>query len=436
MSIRSDQTSIAPIISFRILFGILCFFGLLWSLAKNEIADRFWAADFYFTYWGFEFVSYPGDTGIIVLYLLAMIAALGIAFGAMYRLSVLVFALSFSYLHTVDATNYINHYYLIWIFSLFLFFVPANAAFSIDCRFGMVKRRNEIPYVYLLIFLVQIGIVYIFAGIAKLNADWLLRAMPLKIWLNQQVDFPLLGQLFDKNWVHIGMSFFAAFYDLSILFWLLWSKSRPYAYAAVVVFHLLTAMLFDIGLFPPLMIVACTLFFKADTHLKMLRKLGYKDAEESTVAFKNLSKPQLLFFSCFLLIQLFLPVRHIFFSNENILWTQDYYRYGWRLMLVENEGFATFTVRDRNSDQFWVVENAEFLTPYQIKRMSVQPEHIRQFAHHLSSVYAQKFGLKNPIINADVFVTLNGRPSKRLIDPKVNLAEIRDSWQKKDWILK
>jgi hypothetical protein len=168
----------------------------------------------------------------------------------------------------------------------------------------------------------------------------------------------------------------------------------------------------------------------------MLRKLGYKDAEESTVAFKNLSKPQLLFFSCFLLIQLFLPVRHIFFSNENILWTQDYYRYGWRLMLVENEGFATFTVRDRNSDQFWVVENAEFLTPYQIKRMSVQPEHIRQFAHHLSSVYAQKYGLKNPIINADVFVTLNGRPSKRLIDPKVNLAEIRDSWQKKDWILK
>ena len=131
-----------------------------------------------------------------------------------------------------------------------------------------------------------------------------------------------------------------------------------------------------------------------------------------------------------------LPVRHLFFSNENILWTQDYYRYGWRLMLVENEGFATFTVRDKYSDRFWVVDNSEYLSPYQIKRMSVQPEHIRQFAHYLSDVYAKKYLIRNPVVNADVFVTLNGRPSKRLIDPKVNLAEIKDSWQQKTWILR
>ena len=105
-------------------------------------------------------------------------------------------------------------------------------------------------------------------------------------------------------------------------------------------------------------------------------------------------------------------------------------------MLVENEGFATFTVRDKYSDRFWVVDNSEFLSPYQIKRMSVQPEHIRQFAHYLSDVYAKNFLIRNPIVNADVFVSLNCRPSKRLIDPKVNLAEIKDSWQQKTWILR
>jgi hypothetical protein len=427
-------TSIAPLITFRILFGILCFFGLLWSVAKNELAVRYWTANFYFKYWGFEWLPYPGDIGIVILYILAMISALGISFGAFYRLSVLLFALSFSYLHTVDASNFINHYYLIWIFAFYLFFVPANAALSIDSRMGWVKKRNEIPYMYLLVFLLQIGIVYTYAGIAKLNSDWIFRAMPLKIWLGQSADFPIIGGLFSQNWVHFAMSWFAAFYDLTIVFWLLRSKSRPYAYVAVLVFHLLTSMLFDIGLFPPLMIIACTLFFSPAIHVQFLSKLGYRQAEPLTLNTK-IQNPKILILSFFLLIQLFLPVRHWFLTKENILWTQDYYRYGWRLMLVENEGFASFTVCDANSNRFWVVDNNEYLTPYQIKRMSVQPEHIRQFAHYIAKLYARKYGLINPIVNADVFVTLNGRPSKRLIDPKVNLAAVKKNWQAKDWIL-
>ena len=431
----TNPISIAPLITFRILFGLLCFLGLLWSVGKNELAERYFNTQFHFKYWGFEWLPYPGDNGVVLLYVLAAVSALGIAFGAFYRLSVLLFALSFSYLHTVDSTNYINHYYLIWIFALYLLFAPANAAFSIDSRMGWVKKRTEIPGFYLLLFLVQIGIVYTFAGIAKINSDWIFSAMPMKIWLGQQVDFPILGALFGQNWVHFTMSWFAVFYDLTIFSWLLWSKSRPYAYMAVLVFHLLTSLLFDIGLFPPLMIVACTLFLSAETHLKLLSKLGFKPIENNSSALK-VNKIQLLFFTVFLIIQTLLPVRHLFFSNENILWTQDYYRYGWRLMLVENEGFVTFTVRDKYSDRFWVVDNSEFLSPYQIKRMSVQPEHIRQFAHYLSDVYAKKFLIRNPIVNADVFVSLNGRPSKRLIDPKVNLAEIKDSWHQKTWILR
>jgi hypothetical protein len=112
-------------------------------VAKNELAVRYWAANFYFKYWGFEWLPYPGDIGIVILYILAMISALGISFGAFYRLSVLLFALSFSYLHTVDASNFINHYYLIWIFAFYLFFVPANAALSIDSRMGWVKKEMK-----------------------------------------------------------------------------------------------------------------------------------------------------------------------------------------------------------------------------------------------------------------------------------------------------
>jgi hypothetical protein len=117
----NKNSPIAPLISFRILFGLLCFFGLLWSAVKGEIQGRYWDTDFHFKYWGFEWLPYPGDAGIILLYVLAALGALGIAFGALYKVSVSVFALSFSYLHTVDSSNFINHYYLIWIFTLVSF---------------------------------------------------------------------------------------------------------------------------------------------------------------------------------------------------------------------------------------------------------------------------------------------------------------------------
>ena len=128
-------------------------------------------------------------------------------------------------------------------------------------------------------------------------------------------------------------------------------------------------------------------------------------------------------------------MRHLIFTHENILWTQDYYRYGWRVMLVENEGLATFTVKDKNSDRFWIINNEEFLTGYQIKRMSVQPEHIRQFAHYLSKIYSEKYNLIAPAVHADIFVALNGRISSRLIDSNVDLTKIKDGWSKKNWIL-
>jgi hypothetical protein len=292
------------------------------------------------------------------------------------------------------------------------------------------------PYWCLLIFQIQTGIVYTFAGLAKLNPDWMFRAMPLKIWLGQHADFPVLGPLFVQNWAHFAMSWFGAFYDLTIFWWLLWSRSQPDMHSLqCLIFHLLTATLFDIGLFPPLMIVACTLFLSPELHEKFLSCFGYKKSLNDEVIYSRWNNYSLLFFTGFLLIQLFLPLRHLFFTNENIRWTQDYYRYGWRVMLVENEGLARFTVRERNSDRFWEVDNEAFLTGYQIKRMSVQPEHIRQFAHYLSKIYSEKYNIKNPIVNVDVQVSLNGRVSKRLIPPDLNLAEIYDSWGKKDWIL-
>ena len=43
----------------------------------------------------------------------------------------------------------------------------------------------------------QLGLVYVFGGLAKLQPDWLLHAQPLKLWLGANTDFPLVGAYFD-----------------------------------------------------------------------------------------------------------------------------------------------------------------------------------------------------------------------------------------------
>jgi hypothetical protein len=57
-----------------------------------------------------------------------------------------------------------------------------------------------------------------------------------------------------------------------------------------------------------------------------------------------------------------------------------------------------------------------------------------QYAHILKQEVESR-GLINPIINAEVYVTLNGSKSKLFIDPDVNLVELKDGWQPKNWIL-
>jgi hypothetical protein len=52
--------------------------------------------------------------------------------------------------------------------------------------------------------------VYFFAGVAKLNYDWLFRAMPLRIWLPPHIGLTLIGPLMDETWVAYAFSWFGA----------------------------------------------------------------------------------------------------------------------------------------------------------------------------------------------------------------------------------
>jgi hypothetical protein len=80
------------------------------------------------------------------------------------------------------------------------------------------------------------------------------------------------------------------------------------------------------------------------------------------------------------------------------------------------------------------VDNSRFLTPFQEKQMSTQPDFILEFAHMLEETYRSE-GITDPEVYAESYVALNGRPSRPYVDPERDLTQIESSFKHRDWIL-
>lgn len=454
------QVPIAPLITFRILFGGLMMVGALRFMWSGWIERLYVEPQLFFKFYGFEWVHPLGQTGMYVVYSLIAISAALVMLGWFYRLAIAMFFLSFTYTELIDVTNYLNHYYLVVLLAFLLLFLPANRRFSLDVRWRKVQRKDAVPVWTIHVLILQISIVYCLAGFAKLNADWLLRAMPLAVWLPTKADLPLIGSVFQLAWIPYVFSWFGAFYDLTIPFWLMNKRTRPLAYMAVVVFHVLTKVLFNIGLFPLIMVFSTLIFFPAAFHEKLLGYFGYEvdkppffhkntetqNLNETSVRFSAFAflwqklllsqKVNWLYpaFAFYFAIQIVMPFRYLLYPG-NTCWTEEGYRFSWRVMLVEKSGQATFYVSDPETGRRGEVTNRTFLTSYQEKQMAIQPDLILQYAHYLEKIYQIEYNIKDPLITVDSYVALNGRASQRFIDPKVDLTEIQDGFKHKNWVL-
>lgn len=446
----NTTTDAASLAFYRLAFGIMMFLGML-RFAANGWIDKFYIKPvFHFTYFGFSWVK-PFGIYTYAVFIICAVSALMVAFGYKYRVGIVLFFLSFTYIELMDKTTYLNHYYFISLVSFVLMFLPANAAFSADAKQNPQRARNTVPRYTVDILKLLLGIVYFYAGIAKLNSDWLLNAIPLKIWLPANAGLPIIGIVMGKTWAAYAFSWIGAVYDLSIPFLLLYKRTRWFAFILVVVFHVLTRILFPIGIFPYVMIVSTLIFFSAGFHRKVLMFItskvkspksevrGPMSESQSTDTPQQQTinnKPQTataVFLAVIVVIQLLFPFRYLCYPGE-LFWTEEGFRFSWRVMLMEKAGYAEFTVNDPKTGKFVVVDNTKFLTRFQEKQMSFQPDFILEYAHFLHDHY-KKEGMTDPEVRVSSFVGLNGRLSRPYIDPNVNLAKQDESFSHKTWIL-
>lgn len=422
---------VASLIAFRIGFGLLMVAASVRFVAKGFLHDEYDVPRHFFHYWGFEWVRPWPFPGMYVHYALMTLTAMSVALGYRYRASVILFGILFTYAHFIDKTNYLNHYYLVTCVSLVMAFLP------LDHERVKHARIASVPSWCLWIVRFQVGCVYFFGGVAKLKSDWICHAQPLTIWLSANSDFPGIGRWFHEKWFAYAFSWAGAAFDLTIVGWLLWSRSRSFAYVALVAFHVVTGRLFQLGMFPWIMSGLAIIFFDPSWPRALLERLRFLSPSRPSPLSETDSKPLpcwgLGLALAYIVVQLLTPLRHWLYPGD-VLWTEQGFRFAWNVMLIEKNGALEMSVTDPATHASSLIDLGAYLTPYQVKMASTQPDMILELAHIVAKDYARR-GLGRVEVHVDAQVALNGRRSKSFIAPTLDLAAVQESLGPKSWLL-
>src|ERR1700677_1311030 len=177
------EKHIAPLAVLRMAFGAIMFISTIRFILKGWVYDFYVAPKFYFPFYGFEWVKPLPEIAMYIVFALMAIASLFILIGFFYRVSITTFFICFVYVELIDKTYYLNHYYFVSIITFLMLLMPAHRYFSIDIIRKPSLKVTQVPAWTINIFKWQLCVIYFCAGLSKLNYDWMVNAMPLRLWL-------------------------------------------------------------------------------------------------------------------------------------------------------------------------------------------------------------------------------------------------------------
>jgi len=430
-----QQTDNSPLIIFRIAFGFLLAYQFLYALITGNVYRDFIQPPFTFNYIGFDFLQPLPGNGMYYYVALMALFAIMVIFGAWYRISMFAFSLLWTALYLMQKSNYNNHYYLEILLCWIMVFMPADRYCSLDVKRKAVIETSTCSKYWIYIFIAQIAIVYFYAALSKLNADWF-SGKYIAIQFSELSRRPKLGIIYGRHWFQLFICYAGFLFDLLIVPLLLLKKTRNYAFIASCLFHLFNSFSFNIGTFPYLSIALNVFFFEG----KKLRNLFFKKHINNSASPQQIIssfKQKIIVYSIcvYFLFQTIIPMRPWFYTG-NVLWTEEGYRMSWKMMLRSKNGTIHFKVIDPATHKLWIIDPAKIFSNEQVNWLAISPDIIWQYSQRIKNDFAKK-SFANVQVYAISEVSLNRSNPMPLIDSTVNLAVVK--WQPfkhSSWITK
>lgn len=422
-----EATSIYSLVFTRISLGCLITYeGFRYIFSKQDwIYWYFVKPRFHFKYYGFDWIEpLPGNCMYWLFYALTFSGFL-IAIGAFYRIAIIFFTLGFTYIFLIDQVRYLNHFYMLILFCTLMCFMPAHRYCSVDAYLRPKIKTNVIDFWPIFLLRTQMEIILIFAGIVKINYDWL-HFMPLKYWLADGNKISFLDYLFHQPWAAAVASYGTIILHVAGAPLLLWKPSRIYVFVIYCIFHIANSLTFNIGIFPWMTIAFTLIFFAPNWPAKIL-KLP-QNPQDKIFHQAEISKQKLIIWlmAIWIFIQVFLPLRNLFYSGY-VLWNHEGHDFSWRMKIQDVAGESSFLITDKNSAEQRNIIYGEKDT------LHCHPDMILEFAHHLRDS-AKEYG-RDVMVHAHSSCSLNRRSQQVFVNPNIDLAKEKRGFAPYKWIM-
>ncbi|OIQ29315.1 MAG: hypothetical protein BM564_06345 [Bacteroidetes bacterium MedPE-SWsnd-G2] len=421
----------SALIVFRILFGLLIFLESVGAIFTGWVKRTLIDPDFTFSFIGFEWLQPLPGNWMYLFYAIMGGFGLLVMLGYKYRIGIIGFSIMWAATYFMQKSSYNNHYYLLMLLNGLMILMPANRAYALDSKYNPEIRSDGMPQWCRFILILQMFIVYTYGSIAKIYPDWLDTTV-IEILMKNKQHYLIIGEWLQYKPLHYVLAYGGILYDGLIIPMLLWKPTRKYAFMASIGFHLFNSIVFQVGIFPYLALGFSVFFFEPKTIRKLFlrRKKPFANHMVKTPSF---SKAMIAVLSVYFIIQIALPLRHWGFKDD-VLWTEEGHRMSWRMMLRSKEGYAHYTVVDKANNIRIPIKLSEYLSRKQIRSASGKPDVIWQFAQILKQKFAANGQDVQVFVNCHISV--NGKPKKQLIDPKVDLASVPwEPFKHSDWLL-
>ena len=423
--------------------------GLLIALDAMRYGQRLFypsggVLPFQFKYQFFHWIQESPQLSVYLPYVL-FISGIALAIGVCFRFFSVLCLVLIAYGFLLQAEEYLNHFYMLIILLLLLSISPAHRSFSID-RFLFLRRNGvHAPRIYLLLFKAQLEIILIYAGLVKINSDWL-QLEPLRTWLRESQHEVFFADLFQSDLIIAIGAYGTILLHIVGAPLLLFARTRLPVFLIYCIFHIANHFVFTIGIFPWMTIACTTLFFPPDWPRRVFGGLSpsflrrqpqpMSEAEFVTPPRSISNRTLVAFAAVWILFQVLLPLRHLLYPGW-VEWTNEGHRFAWRMKLTDHQSAGMIlVVYIPELNTVHVPDLQQYMSARQYWKVSIRPDLIQQLAWQVATLYKNELQVRDAKVFVYAPMTLNNRYPALLIDPTVDLAATRATLGPDAWVTK